>query len=298
MPATSIHRRDFIQQVGLGITAAVCGVLPAKARGGRTRQVIAVSDLHVGKTAGGLDGSDWFERCQADLRLNLPDVEMGLTLGDITHHGDRASLSEYIRVRDGGPVPKWRELAGNHEYRGGGIRHFKSLLRDTALYREEDGNVVWYFISDEDGGTPGRVSPETLEQLRSAVWADRGKIVIVASHQPPYKTVRRSEQNDFCLHPKEAVVSLLTDLPIDLWLCGHEHHSPYSAGNLSVKYGTACINVASISHAYGTRSSGSLILEFSENYRFVTLRRRDHDLQKFRDEFTWRIPVKAAVQPA
>ena len=91
---------------------------------------------------------------------------------------------------------------------------------------------------------------------------------------------------------------MIAELPITLWLCGHEHHKPYSAKSMIKEAGVTCINVASVSHAYGTKTSGSLVLDFEENGREIVARRRDHDSKRFQREFEIKIPLDKRIHLA
>ncbi len=292
-----ISRRKFVTQLGVGAAAGALASLPAVAETPNARRrVVVMSDLHIGRPAEGMDGAGWLARGFADIKENLRRVDYGLTLGDLTHNGDGASLETYLRIRDEHPTPRWFELAGNHEYHSDGIGRFKKLVRDTEPYCHIDGNVAWYFLSAESGACAGHVSAERRRWLRRNLTANADRINIVCSHHPPPDTTRRSDESIFYLHPRRKIREILSSFPIALWLSGHEHHRPYSSGNLVFKNGTACINVASISHAYGTEASGSLVLDIDDGQREIVARRRDHDNREFRKEFSLRIPLARTVR--
>jgi predicted phosphodiesterase len=290
-----ITRRRFAQ-LGLGAAAGLLMPTPTVAAAKRVLRVVVMSDIHIGRHADGLDGGEWLMRGLSDIEKNIQKIDIGVTLGDITHQGDRKSLQTYLRLRDKVPIPRWLELAGNHEHRTGGIQHFRKLIRDTTPYGYVEGNLAWFFISDESNSISGQVSRKSYRWLVQNIKANADKIIILCSHQPPPDTIRRSNERTFCLHPRQKIEDMVSTLPIDLWLCGHEHHRPYSSANVVTKSGTTCINVASMTHAYGTRSSGSLLLETVDDSREIIARRRNHDRQRYDDEFALRIPLTRPVR--
>jgi predicted phosphodiesterase len=287
-----------VKQLGLGVVGAgACCAIPGRAKAApQTRQVLVMSDIHIGREADGADGRVWLERGFDDMEKSRERVDYGMTLGDITHNGDRASLEAYLTLRDKSPVPRWFELAGNHEYHHDGIRYYKELVGETKPYCFVDGNVAWFFVSDERRRASGNVTDESLRWLRRHIEAHRDKIIIVCSHQLPPNTVRGSDRDVLCLHPKHKIEEMVSNLPIALWLCGHEHHRPYSPAKFTEESGTTVINVASLSHAYRTHSSGSLILELGEDRREIVARRRNHDVGRYQDEFELKIKVARPIR--
>jgi predicted phosphodiesterase len=298
---TPITRRDFVRQVGLGVAGV--GAFPAlpferTESAPRMRRVVVMSDIHVGRRADGLDGAGWLSCGFDDLERNLEPIDYGMTLGDITHHGDRASLTKYLEMRDRSAIPRWFELAGNHEYWGRGIRHYQSLVGPADPYCVVDGNIAWVLLSDERNHPAGSITNSSYRWLSETMERHRDKIIVFCSHQPPANTVRRSDQDMFCLHPRDKVRDLFSRLPIALSLSGHEHHRPYSKGNIARKGGTTFINVASMTHAYGTGSSASLVLELEEGATEAVARRRNHDRARFSTDFEVRIPLGKRIELA
>lgn len=297
MSHAPMTRRSFMAELGLGTAAGLLTTLPSGAEAStRKRRVVVMSDIHIGRRADDLDGSAWLTRSLSDLEQHVRNIDYGLTLGDITHDGDRKSIETYLRIRENAKMPRWFDIAGNHEHRHEGIQHFKALIRDTAPFCHMDGNIAWFFVSDESGSTAGEISAESYRWLVRHIQANADKNIILCSHQPPPDTIRRSSESVFCLHPREKIRDMVASLPIDLWLCGHEHHRPYSSANIVRENGTTCINVASLSHAYGTRSSGSVVLEMRNRHRDIVARRRDHDRSRYMDDFTYSVPLEHPVR--
>ncbi len=255
-----------------------------------------MSDIHIGKRSDNRDGESWLAESLEDLEENVGTIHYGLTLGDISHHGDRRSLKRYLRLRDESHIRRWYELAGNHEHRDGGIHNYRDLVGDTKPYCLIDGNIAWFFLSDERERIPGNMTNKSYRWLRNNIERHREKIIIFCSHQMPPNTIGRSNENIFCIHPREKVNNLFSDLPIDLSLCGHEHHKPYSSKSMTRLDGTTYINVASVSHAYGTGTSASMILDFEEGSNEILVRRRDHDKTAFQEEFRLKVPLSKRIR--
>lgn len=286
-------RRAALGTLGTGVCLGLPGLLPAVPV---KRRVAVMSDIHIGLRSDDRDGEGWLAATLEDLEEHAETIHYGLTLGDITHHGDRASLKRYLSLRAESRIPRWYELAGNHEHRGGGIRHYRDLIGDTAPYCVIDGNVAWFFLSDERARIPGNMTDRSYRWLRENIALHREKIVVLCSHQIPPNTIRRSSEDIFCIHPRKKVTELFSDFPIDLSLCGHEHHRPYSKGSMARLDGTSYINVASVSHAYGTGTSASTILELEDGSDEIVVRRRHHDRAEFLGEFRTNVPLSKRIR--
>lgn len=291
-------RRRFIKLAGAqAIASGVLGLPSVSASSSsNVRRVIVMSDIHIGKYSRGLDGAEWLARAYSELDRNNELMDYGLTLGDITHHGDCHGLQKYLKLRDKSQIPKWFELAGNHEYRRENIKYYRQLVRNPAPYSIVDGNIVWLLVSDENDLAPGNISTHSLRWLEKKLVQHQDKIVILCTHQIPSNTVRRSNEGKFCLQPRKAVSRILSYPQIALSLFGHEHHSPYTNENKARKNGTTFINAASVSHAYGTEASGSLVLELRQGDTKIIARRRNHDRQIFQQEFDAIIPLHTDIK--
>jgi len=80
------------------------------------------------------------------------------------------------------------------------------------------------------------------------------------------------------------VKRFLNDVRIDLWLGGHIHSGPRQKTATVTKGATTFINVASVSHTYGTEVCNSVFLDIEKDSRQVTARCRDHDNERFMDD--------------
>lgn len=297
---TPLSRKSFLLRLGASLALANSqrppSLLAAEPTAHPTRFVFAMSDLHIGNAHDGLDGSDSLALAFDDLRHHaIGPISYGLMLGDVSQHGDRASVEKYVALRNAGPVPHWFELAGNHDHNNSGIAHFEALVRSTAPHLFLDGNIAWIFLSDEKSSRQGEITPETLKWLSQTLGELDGKNVIVCSHQLVADTVRHSDEDSYCLFPKEKVVDLLQRFPVDLWLCGHEHHGPYSRACCSRKGNTTFLNIASMSRLYNTGASESFVLELADGARELVARRRNHETASYVPAFEFRIPLRHPI---
>lgn len=292
-----IGRRAFMGKMGAGAV----GVAAASAFGADvssrapTRRVVAMSDIHIGKVDDGQDGEYWLERALADLDANVSSIDYGLVLGDITQNGFAEDLKKYIRLRDASRIPAFYELAGNHEYYRNNIDQYRNLIRSTEPYAKIDGTLAFFFMSDMEASRPGQWTSEACDWLDGQLKEHRDKVTVVCSHQLVPNTVRRTEESPFCLNPVSRIDQLLADRAIDLWLGGHEHHSPYTEDKIARKGNTTFINIASLSHAYGTGASGSVVMEFMEGASAIKIRRRNHDDQTYMRDFDVSVPLRAPI---
>jgi len=291
-----------IQRVALLFCSLfVCSCVSAVPSEGKpsTRCVWAFSDMHAGNAtsaAGNVDGAEWLQRACADLKTNGIRVDYSLVLGDITASGLAAELDTYLKVRTQSGITNWFELAGNHEYAKDGKIVYQEKIRSTKPYCVGDGNLVWFFLSDEKPGVAGELSETTLRWLDQKLTEHKNKIIIVCSHQLVYDTVKASTKGSMFLNPKEQVKDLLARHHIDVWLVGHEHHLPWTEESMIKKDGTWFINVASMSYAYNTGESQSFLLEFTEGEQQIKVRRRIHDKNIFSEKGSFVIPLQRAIK--
>jgi len=290
-------RRDCLKHLTAGAAVGLTGVVPALGEPTRkVRHVLAFSDTHIGRKDDGLDGGEWLAKGLAELKENKVPADYALVLGDIAHGATEEAYKTFTKLRDESYIDTWFELAGNHEYHDGKSEHYEKLVRPIKPYSHTDGNIAWFFISDEKPGVKGDLTDESIEWLKRGLAENQDKIVIVCSHQLVNGTVRVSDSPQRYIHPKEKIAEVLDELRVDLWLCGHEHHKPYSQEEIARKDGTTFINIASMSHAYGTKESQSYLLEFVQGEKKIVARRRVHDKQAFDKDYEIEVPLTHAVQ--
>ncbi|WFB36818.1 metallophosphoesterase [Kiritimatiellota bacterium B12222] len=298
MNRTWISRREFIEKVGLGVIGLVASAAlgSENTKTARTRRVIAMSDIHIGKVDDGQDGLYWLEQALADLDNNVPSIDYGLVLGDLTQNGYADDLKKYIQRRDDSQIPAFYELAGNHEYYNGNIEQYQTLIRSTDPYVKTDGNLTFFFMSDMEDSRSGQWTDASCDWLEAQLEKYRDNVLIVCSHQLVPNTVRKSDDAPYCLDQGDRIKEILEKYPIDLWLCGHEHHSPYTAEKITRKGNTTFINIASVSHAYWTGASGSIVMDFTEGSSELHIRRRIHDNGTYPSAFELNVPLHVPCQ--
>ena len=287
-------RQNFLKLSGAGVCggAMAPALFAASSERQVSRRVMAMSDLHIGRIDDDKDGAEWLRLALEDVATNLPDIACGITLGDITQHGRGDDLDLYLKHTRSHRIPQWFELAGNHEYYHGHIDEYTQRIRSLDPLLHVDGNIAWFFLSDEKDSRKGNLTDSTLDWLRENLRKYKDHITVVCSHQLVANTIRNSDQTPFQLHPVDKIQAILDEYSVDLWMCGHEHHSPYTREKVARRGNTTFVNVASLSHSYGTRGSGSTILEFSNGSRELRVRRRDHDQGIFRKEFEIVVPLR------
>lgn len=298
-PTNELTRRDCLKQMAVGTAAAgLLGTQPLFAAPDKVvRNVLVFSDTHIGHVADDVDGGEWLKRGLAELKENKVPIDFACALGDIAHRATEDAFTTFVKLRDNSGIKTWFELAGNHEYsKTDGVKYYEQHVRSVKPHSYTDGNIAWFFISDEKAGVPGNISDETYAWLKKGVADNQDKIVIVCSHQLVDGTVRQSESKMRHIHPKEKIAELLAAHRVDLWMCGHEHHKPYSQQEIARKDGTTFINVASMSHAYGSEESQSFLLEFAEGSKKIVARRRVHDKQVFDKDYEIEVPLTHAIK--
>lgn len=261
------------------------------------RRVMVCSDIHIGHTEDGYDGETWFQKALDDY-MAVGSIDYACVLGDIAHNGMTGEFNKYRLIREESVIDTWYELAGNHEYFNNEIESYYSLVCPDPSYMVQDGNVVWFFLSDEVPGNEGNISEKVMVWFIEKLAQNQDKIIIVCTHQCVYDTVRDSTDSVRYIYPKEMIAEICDFFKIDLWLCGHQHYYPYSSSDMFYNGKTLFINVSSLNHSYGTGMSQSVILDFHEETQEILAYRRSHDIAQFESIFTVRIPLPFPLQMA
>lgn len=291
------NRRQFIKITTSAAAVGAIGIQSSPAATNtKLRKVWVMSDLHCGYVEGGKDGAEWFTLACKDMQQDHKDIAYAMSLGDLTHGGNELQLKNYITTRDGSGIKTWYEVAGNHEYHGDKADAFVKLIRSTDPYSIVDGNLVWIFLSDQKAGVAGELTPEGCDWLEAELTKHKGKSIIVCSHQGIKDTTIDTDLSSRFLSPPDRIAAMIAKSNIVLWMSGHAHHKPYSAEYVKRVENTTYINVASMSHAYNTKSSQSFLLEFKPGSKEIIARRREHDTQKFMPEFEVKIPLQHAIE--
>lgn len=300
-PTPPITRREFLKAAGYtaGLAALSGCRLPFRAPRppdlpAERRTVWAWADSHIGRVAAGKDGGEWTELAIRDLLQNVGAPDYALVLGDITHGAREAAFKTYARLRRESGIRRWYELIGNHDYRGVESGLCARFVRPQQRYVLRDGNLVWIFLSAERGRAAGILQRPTRVWLRRVLAAHQDKNVVVCSHQLAAHTIRYSDprsNRETILNPVNWIADLRREFRIDVWLCGHEHGPKRDRRQIRRIGPTTFVNVASLSHLYGTQASNSFSLEMVAGEREIRARCRRHDSESYDARFGTTIPL-------
>jgi len=296
-----MNRRDFLKTLGYTAGATLlngCSLplfgpqfpdLPAQ-----RRQIWVWSDSHIGRMVDGKDGGEWAGLSVRDLLANVGTPDYALVLGDITHGGKLEAFQTYATLRNQSGIARWYELVGNHDYKGIETGLYPKYVRPEERYVLCDGNLVWIFLSAERGRAAGILNEPTRAWLPKVLAKHQDKNIVVCSHQVIAHTVRYSDpQADFetVLHPTDWIAELLKTYRVDLWLCGHEHGPKRDRNQIRRVGHTTFINIASLSHLYGTQACNSFVLEMTAGDKEIAARCRHHDREQYIERFSVRVPL-------
>ena len=255
-----------------------------------TRRVWVSADAHIGFVAGGRDGGDWLELAARDAVENMGPIDFALFLGDATHAFTAEQFERYMHIRRHSGIGHWYEIVGNHDFHGTESGDWQRIVGGPFRFTLIDGNVAWICFSAERGRAAGKVSPETRTWLAEQLARHQDKNVIVCSHQLVYDTIAGSEDMERFLHPDRAIRDLLDRFRVDLWLGGHLHGRPRTAEDAGRVDGTTFINVASVSHIYGTQAANSFLLLAEAGGTRMRARCRIHDEARYAENLEVTIP--------
>jgi predicted phosphodiesterase len=302
----ALDRREFLKALG---SAAGLILLPGCSwvdageslppLSTKTRTVWAWSDSHIGRIADKKDGAQWAEMAVDDLIKNMPKPDYALVLGDITHHAKPESLKTYARLRRKAGITRWYEMAGNHDYKGIESGDFGKIVRKEEQYVLQDGNLVWIFIPAERGRSAGMLHEPTRKWLPKQLAKHQDKNVIVCSHQMVANTLRYSDpkhDTEGVLNPGDWIAKLLKKYRVDVWFCGHEHGPKRDKGQVRRIGRTTFINVASLSHLYGTQASNSFLLEMTAGKKEIVAKLRHHDRAQYVERLSVRLPLPLPIR--
>jgi len=301
-----ITRRQFLTKAGAGAAgltlASGCRQLadifapPPPDLAVDTRRVWAWADTHIGMQKDGKDGAEWGELSIREMQKNLAPPDYTLVLGDITHWYKREQFREYARLRELSRWPRWYELVGNHDFNGTTSGDYWRHVRREERYVLLDGNLAWIMVSSERGKSDGIVRPPTRAWLPKVLAKYQDRNVIVCTHQLVENTLRHTDHDGAVIHPQEWIRQLLKDYRIDLWLCAHEHGPKRDHRQIKKIGRTMFINVASLSHAYGTQACNSFMLEMTAGKKTVEARCRHHDIEKYVPKLSTRFDLPFALR--
>jgi len=319
-----LTRRELLGGALVGGAGLIvgCGPTPAQqlARaeglaGPKRRRVWAMADSHIGcagRANDGRDGGAWLKLCLDDLRERVEPkdgaVDYVAALGDLTHNaGPADELKRYVQIRNQSHLKRWYELAGNHDFAAVPSGRWRRIIRRPPRYALIDGTLAWFFLSAEQGKSDGRVCRATAKWLKEAVARHQDKRnIVVCSHQAVWGTVTGSSDSGAALNHRGLVRNVISQVRIDLWLCGHIHGGRRNARYVARRDRTTYVNVAAAGHAYGTGACNGYVLEMAEGANTLRARCRDHDHDRYLEDQSltvkfphrWRFFDEPVVLPA
>ncbi|MFH1024690.1 MAG: metallophosphoesterase [Planctomycetota bacterium] len=261
----------------------------------RERRVWIFSDLHIGCLSDGWDGDVWMSLAVEDLRRNVGIPDYVIMLGDISHASRPDQIRRYLAVRRASGIRTWFEMVGNHDFRAFQRGHWRRLIGRPFRYLVVDGNLVWVMVSAEQTLANGKLCAVTRDWLGRVMAANRDRNVVMCTHQLVANTVRRTDPDVYwwrVLHPLKWVEKFRKAHPIGAWIGGHEHGPPRDGTLVAMRDDVVFVNVAGLSHVYGTRASIGFIPEMRDGDRAIRVRCREHDAMRDREEFGFVIPLR------
>ena len=257
-----------------------------------SRRIWVLADPHIGHVSDGRDGGEWLDGVTADRHAHLGPMDYALNLGDVSHAAQDDQFARWAAWRDGCGVSPWFEIVGNHDFAGLETGAYQRQVRRPRYWSMLDGNLAFFSLPAERGNAAGLLIPPVEAWLREQIAAAGRRNIIIVAHQFPYETVARSTQPARCLYPRDAVERFLGEVHVDLWLGGHIHSGGRTAAWSAVRNGTTFINAASASHTYNTGMCNTFVLELAAGSAEGVARCRDHDGQRWLDDF--QVPLRFA----
>jgi hypothetical protein len=306
---SKISRRTFLATASAGGAALMLGGCEGpgpdgpRASGDRPnrRRIWVLGDSHIGlrsKSTSHRDGAEWLEDAVADQLHNVDPVDWVLMVGDASHHAGREEeLKRYAAIRDASKMGPWFEIAGNHDHRGLAEGRWGRIIGRPPRYVIRDGNTVFVCVSVEQGNSRGDLSGRTLGWLRDRVRENQAGNVVVVTHQAAPDTVYDSDRWSRIITAKEFVGDLLANHRVDLWLCGHIHGGGRTDRHAVSRGRTQFLNVASMSHAYGSGASHSFTFDIRAGGRTLVARCRHHDSESWLDRHELHVRLPLPWQP-
>lgn len=306
MKTKKLDRRDFIRlssgALGYGLLATGNCAYHATSNDDKnkedpiivvpepTKKILVCSDIHIGYEEDGVLGETYFSKALGDIKTNVGNIDYSCILGDLTQDGTQDQFDIYKAIRASTTIPNWYEITGNHDL-WSGIDNYKEYLSPNLTYMVTDGNLLWFFLSDEVASNEGDISEQTYLWLKKKLSMNQDKNIIICSHHLVYGTIRHSTEFVRYISPKDWIEDLLSSFRIDAWFCGHWHYAPHSQGDYNNFQHTTFLNISSMHHAYQTNDSESYILHLTEGANYISANRRSHDFARYLKEYSVDIPL-------
>lgn len=227
-----------------------------------------------------------YETAIADVRANLPPIDLAIVAGDIVQrHRCADDYAWFLHTRSRARVPYWFEIAGNHDARN--FAAYFEHIRKPLYYSVNVGNLLMIFLSDEVNSSPSEISDTTFRWWRKLVVENQDKIIITVTHA----YLAQSKLFGHFLYRSNILGSnrfarVLKKHRVDIWLAGHTtapDHFGRSEHLVEELGGTLFVNVSSVRHDFGMDTK-SRFLVFRQGSPVVSVKLRNHDAHAFVDD--------------
>lgn len=195
-------------------------------------KIIVLTDIHItseGAEIIGLNPLKRFQDVYASALQDHPDAAMMILMGDLTHHG---KIDQYQRLKDAlatSPIPVI-PMIGNHDIRETFRKVFTKAPIDGAGFVQDIIDLPHHRLITLDtkhgpfGHHAGRLCPDRLTWLKSALDGATSRIPLVFMHHPPFETgiIGMDAIN---LRNSSEVLDILSKYPALHLFCGHIHRT-------------------------------------------------------------------------
>ncbi|WP_462136916.1 metallophosphoesterase family protein [Candidatus Mycalebacterium sp.] len=241
-----------------------------------------------------------FENAVEDLNRNTRGVHMAFVAGDIVNSASEEVFDWYLATRSKSYIVPWHEIAGNHDVKpdGGALFRKKIGKFNKTVLR---GNILFIFISDEDGTKPTVISNKVFEWWKKTVENNRDKIVVVMTHAPlEGSSIVFSGLRDRQIAGSERFTEVLKKEKVDLWLSGHLHVPHFFPRTVKKKEnlnGVVFVHISSIRpEVGGLKHPESRFLAFYCGTDKVSVFSRNHKKRKWQNRHAKHFTLSKTIE--
>lgn len=241
-----------------------------------------------------------FQNAVDDVNANIKYVDIAIVAGDIVEKTDASDFEWYIETKKGSYIKNFYEVIGNHDLKPDKGKLFKEKLRKDVQYTLSKGNILFIFLSDEERGKATTITDNTFKWWKEKVITNQDKIIVVTSHAPlDGSGITFSSIEERKIKDSRRFIDILEDYNIDLWLSGHLH-LPHAFNNTLTTQdtlnGADFVHISSIRpELLGLKRSESRFIYFKCGTDKVSIRSRDHELQKWQDDLEQEITLSRKI---
>lgn len=285
------RRRQSLQtKSGLGLVlllaAAGCGVFRGPGFDKKDsvpdddRLVVwMLADIQPVDVAGRKD----FERAVEDVRTHVPGVDLAVVAGDLLQARSTADdFDWFLRTRDRAAIPRWFEVAGNHDVRNRAL--FRRYFPGRDHYAIDVGNVRILCLADVTSASTTEISDEAIAWWQRQVRDHADRILLTVTHAPlRHSGLFTAGVASRRIRQSQPFEDVLPHAKVVLWASGHSHlpQGFHRAAYVNPRLGGTCfLNVSAIRSAR-FKDSQSRFLIFTEGSRTLWVRSRNHAAGRF-----------------